>query len=208
MPKPYFLRRPAGLYVRFFVPTDLQAIIGSRYLVRPVRLSLGDAARLAVARTAVALSEAFDRMRRGASSMKDDLLSQALAALQGNEAQPYTIKVGGMELSADGAEDHTRLLEALKNLPLPSSTEVRKKAGSLFSERPAIHVREMKRVGRSATNIFDTEYSLGLFVALVGDKPVEDYKADDVRSFLEAIEHYPSNASKKAEFAGLAPTSP
>lgn len=55
----------------------------------------------------------------------------------------------------------------------------------------------MKRVGRSATNIFDTEYSLGLFVALVGDKPVEDYKADDVRSFLEAIEHYPSNASKR-----------
>ncbi|MEA0932754.1 site-specific integrase [Xanthomonas campestris] len=205
MPKPYFLRRPAGLHVRFFVPTDLQAIIGSRYLVRPVRLSLGDAARLAVARTAVALSEAFDRMRRGASSMKDDLLSQALAALQGNEAQPYTIKVGGMELSADGAEDHARLLEALKNLPLPSSTEVRKKAGPLFSERAAIHVREMKRVGRSATNIFDTEYSLGLFVALVGDKPVEDYKADDVRSFLEAIEHYPSNASKKAEFAGLTP---
>lgn len=137
--------------------------------------------------------------------MKDDLLSQALAALKGNEARPYTIKVGGMELSANGAEDHARLLEALKNLPLPSSTEVRKKDGPLFSERAAIHVREMKRVGRSATNIFDTEYSLGLFVALVGDKPVEDYKADDVRSFLEAIEHYPSNASKKAEFAGLAP---
>lgn len=33
--------------------------------------------------------------------MKDDLLSQALAALQGNEAQPYPIKVGGMELSAE-----------------------------------------------------------------------------------------------------------
>jgi len=56
--------------------------------------------------------------------MKDDLLSQALAALQGNEAQPYTIKVGGMELSADGAEAHARLLEALKNLPLPSSTDL------------------------------------------------------------------------------------
>ncbi|SBV50185.1 phage-related integrase [Xanthomonas bromi] len=55
-------------------------------------------------------------MRQGASSVKDDLLSQALAALQGNEASPYTIKVGGMELSADGAEDHARLLEALKNL--------------------------------------------------------------------------------------------
>ncbi len=58
--------------------------------------------------------------------MKDDLLSQALAALQGNEARPYTIKVGGVELSVNGPEDHARLLEALKNLPLPSSTEVAK----------------------------------------------------------------------------------
>jgi hypothetical protein len=74
---------------------------------------------------------------------------------------------------------------------------VTKRAGPLLSERAAIHVPEMKRVGRSATNIFDTEYSLGWFVALVGDKPVEDYKADDVRSFLEAIEQDPSNASKK-----------
>ncbi|CTP89703.1 hypothetical protein XTPLMG728_2318 [Xanthomonas translucens pv. poae] len=50
--------------------------------------------------------------------MKDDLLSQALAALRGNEARPYTIKVGGMELSANGAADHALLLDALKHLPL------------------------------------------------------------------------------------------
>lgn len=29
--------------------------------------------------------------------MRDDLLSQALAALQGSDASPYTIKVGGVE---------------------------------------------------------------------------------------------------------------
>lgn len=117
MPKPYFLRRPAGLYVRFFVPTDLRTLVGSRYLVRPVCLPMGDVARLAASRAAVALSQAFDRMRQDAS-MKDDLLSQALAALRGNEARPYTIKVGGMELSANGAADHALLLDALKHLPL------------------------------------------------------------------------------------------
>ncbi|EKQ64761.1 phage-related integrase, partial [Xanthomonas citri pv. malvacearum str. GSPB1386] len=189
--------------MRFFVPTDLQAIIGSRYFVRPVRLSLGDAARLAVARTAVALSEAFDQMRQGAG-MRDDLLSQALAALQGNEARPYTIKVGGVELSANGADDHARLLDALKHLPLQQLASV-KSAGPLLSERAAIHISEMRRVGRSAKNVLDTEHSLGLFVALVGDKPVEDYKTDDVRQFLDALEHYPSNATKKAVFAGLTP---
>ncbi|AOD15975.1 site-specific integrase [Xanthomonas fragariae] len=203
MPKPYFLRRPAGLYVRFFVPTDLQALIGSRYLVRPVRLALGDADRLAVARTAVALSEAFDRMRQDAS-MKDDLLSQALASLQRNEARPYTIKVGGVELSASGAEDHARLLDALKHLPLQQLASM-KNAGPLLSERATIHINEMRRVGRSAKNVLDTEHSLSLFLALVGDKPVEDYKTDDVRKFLDALEHYPSNATKKAVFGGLTP---
>jgi len=204
VPKPYFLRRPAGLYVRFFVPTDLRSLVGSRYLVRPVRLALGDAARLAVAQTAVALSEAFDRMRQDAN-MKDDLLSQALAALRGNEARPYTIKLGGMELSANGAEDHARLLETLKNLPLPSSTEVIKKTGPLFSERAAIHISEMRRVGRSAKKVLDTEHTLGLFLALVGDRAVENYKTDDVRKFLDVLEHYPSNATKKAVFDGLTP---
>lgn len=48
--------------------------------------------------------------------MKDDLLSQALATLRGNEARPYTIKVGAMELSANGAEDHALLLDTLKHL--------------------------------------------------------------------------------------------
>ncbi|KGR44229.1 hypothetical protein NX79_17570 [Xanthomonas vasicola] len=110
--------------MRFFVPTDVQALIGSRYLVRPVRLSLGDAARLAVARTAVALSEAFDQMRQGAG-MQDDLLSQALAALQGNEARPYTIKVGGVELSANRADDHARLLDAQKYLPFQQLASVK-----------------------------------------------------------------------------------
>lgn len=136
--------------------------------------------------------------------MKDDLLSQALAALQGNEARPYTIKVGGVELSANGADDHARLLDALKHLPLQQLASV-KSAGPLLSERATIHISEMRRVGRSAKNVLDTEHSLGLFVALVGDKPVEDYKTDDVRKFLDALEHYPSNATKKAVFAGLTP---
>lgn len=34
MPKPLFLARPSGLYARFFVPTDLQGRVGSRYVVR------------------------------------------------------------------------------------------------------------------------------------------------------------------------------
>jgi hypothetical protein len=33
MPKPLLLARPAGLYASFFVPTDLCAMVGTRYVV-------------------------------------------------------------------------------------------------------------------------------------------------------------------------------
>jgi hypothetical protein len=57
MPKPYFLPRPSGLYVRFRVPTDLCSAIGSRFILRSLRGLRGDAARLSAACLAVALSD-------------------------------------------------------------------------------------------------------------------------------------------------------
>jgi hypothetical protein len=45
MPKPLFLHRPAGLYVRFRVPADLLGVVGSRFLVRPLKMVKGDHAR-------------------------------------------------------------------------------------------------------------------------------------------------------------------
>ena len=65
MPKPLFLRRPSGLYARFLVPVDLRAEVGSRFLVRALPGLRGDAARLVAARLGLALSEAFDLLRRG-----------------------------------------------------------------------------------------------------------------------------------------------
>ena len=50
MPKPLLLARRSGLYARFFVPSDLQGLVGSRYLVRPLYASAGDGARLVAAR--------------------------------------------------------------------------------------------------------------------------------------------------------------
>jgi hypothetical protein len=67
MPRPLLLHRPAGLYVRFRVPSDLRELVGSRFLVRPLRQPVGQAARLAAAVLDMALSAAFGRMRRGNS---------------------------------------------------------------------------------------------------------------------------------------------
>jgi hypothetical protein len=65
VPKPLFLHRPAGLYVRFRVPADLLGVVGSRFLVRPLKMVKGDRARLVAECMAVALSEAFGRLRQG-----------------------------------------------------------------------------------------------------------------------------------------------
>ncbi|MCW1977080.1 hypothetical protein FHY33_001186 [Xanthomonas arboricola] len=52
--------------------------------------------------------------------MRDDLLSQALAALQGSDASPYTIKVGGVERRPPPILSSTPSLES-NSLPEVSS---------------------------------------------------------------------------------------
>ncbi|WP_338333987.1 DUF6538 domain-containing protein, partial [Xanthomonas citri] len=74
LPKPLMMSRSAGLYARFFVPTDLRASIGSRYLVRSLGNRRGDQARLAAATMGMALSMAFDAMRKGMTVDLDELL--------------------------------------------------------------------------------------------------------------------------------------
>jgi hypothetical protein len=76
MPRPLLLDRPSGLYVRFRVPTDLRARVGSRFLVRPLRQARGETARLAAAVLDMALSDAFRRMRRGSVMVDINTLLQ------------------------------------------------------------------------------------------------------------------------------------
>jgi len=91
VPKPLLLHRPAGLYVRFRVPTDLRDRVGSRFLVRPLRQAPGEAARLAAALLDMALSNAFRSMRQGGGVVDiDKLLKDAENAFQ--------LTIGGVRL--------------------------------------------------------------------------------------------------------------
>jgi transposase InsO family protein len=76
MPKPLLLARRSGLYARFFIPSDLQGHVGSRYLVRPLYAPAGDGARLVAARLGPALSQAFDAMRKGIAVDLEQLLKR------------------------------------------------------------------------------------------------------------------------------------
>ncbi len=217
MPKPYLLRRSSGVYARFFVPTPLQPLVGSRYLLRPLYLPMGDAARLVAAQMAMALSQAFDTMRGGVNVD----LEEVLRSIRENGHRDLTIKgvtlpngVSIAEAEINTPQDEAMLLRVLEDLakkdPLQaamlgiSPTSIAR-PGPLLSERITVYLGDMRRAERSAKNVLDTEHSLGLFLALGQDKPIEQVTATDVRSFLDALEVYPSNASKKKEFAGLAP---
>lgn len=71
MPKPFFLARPFGLFVRVRVSEDLRAPIGRRFVVRRLYTVAPDQARLAAARMGAALSDAFARIRAGAMAHID-----------------------------------------------------------------------------------------------------------------------------------------
>ncbi|MGF6709502.1 hypothetical protein QFZ41_000466 [Luteibacter sp. W1I16] len=63
MPKPYFIPRPSGLYVRFLVPGHARSTWGSRFILRSLGARRGDEARLAAARLGYALNQFFSGLR-------------------------------------------------------------------------------------------------------------------------------------------------
>lgn len=95
MPKPFFLQRSCGLYVRFLVPAKLRACIGSRFLIRPLYLPPGDLARLAAARIGVALSSVFKNIRTGEVVDKKELDELLRKAARG---ELFDLPLEGVEL--------------------------------------------------------------------------------------------------------------
>ncbi|KAF1003706.1 MAG: hypothetical protein GAK28_04473 [Luteibacter sp.] len=63
MPKPFLLRRPSGLYARYWVPLALREVVGSKTIVRSLGSLRGDAARLEAARLGYALTHRLAEMK-------------------------------------------------------------------------------------------------------------------------------------------------
>lgn len=123
MPKPLFLARSAGLFVRFLVPADLREQVGSRFLVRSLRGRRGDDARLVASVLAVALSEAFAAMRRGCALVDiKKLLDDAQRAAEDGTNRTWTasgVQIGRVNLGdvqVSGAEDTRDFVNAVQAL--------------------------------------------------------------------------------------------
>ena len=223
MPKPFLVQRKSGVYARFLIPLDLRPLIGSQYLVRPLRSQGGDHARLVAAQMAHRLSAAFDAYR--GSSMSDEELKAMLSglnALNSGKADKYKLKIGDFEIEVNGPEDHEMAKDMAKEiLPLviharalagnvqeigrvaPDSMPIANPRGPSLSSRISAYIQDLKNAKTSVGNILDTRNTLEIFIELIGDRPVDGITNDHIRDFQTALNDWPSNARKKQEFKDL-----
>lgn len=213
------MTRRSGLYARYFVPVVLQPTLGSRYLVMSLLGERRDAARFTAARIGYVLSRLFEWMRKNPVADPKDLLSKAMdAARQGR--QLIIDLPDGTRITTDGsAADY----EAAQRI-MGERERIRVEAGTAFEANPnrspasasdtpdhmlsaciPKFIEYMRGQGIGEKNLATTENVLRLFTALTGDKQLRAVSADDIESFLAALQVYPANASKKKQYDGLAP---
>jgi integrase len=216
VPKPLLLARPSGLYVRFLVPADLRRTVGARFIVRPLHLPRGDAARLVAARLGLALSGAFDALRGGRSVDINEILRRARAG----GIKELTIKglklPNGISIEAaevNNLQDEEMLQRLLAQLaetdpltaaahgyvePAPAAPK-----GPLLGKAVGDHLADLERARLAPKTLMESRHTLRLFLEVVGeDVPVSEISQDHVRDFFEVVRWWPANATKRAEYKG------
>jgi len=160
----------------------------------------------------MALSVAFSGMRAGA--VVD--VKKLLADVQAGRTTVQDFRVGEVRF-----RDGTVLRDVVLDTP-KDRADLKEMAaehgGFLRDERqedeelPArplalaitVHIDDLRRAKRAAKTILESEHSLRIFKGVVGEsKPVNKITDDDCRAFLDAVEFWPKNASRRPEFDGL-----
>ncbi|MEX1826916.1 hypothetical protein [Luteibacter sp. CQ10] len=114
---------------------------------------------------------------------------------------------GGLSISADGAEDHARAMEALAAmqrlasappsvLVAPAPPMAPAKPTLLLSAAVELFLKQFGQKQRAESNVLDTGHTLKVLVGVVGDKPLAEVDAQDMDAFFDAIGHLPPNATK------------
>lgn len=228
MPKPFLLARPAGLYARFFVPTDLRALVGKRYVVRSLGVCRGDQARLIAAMMGMALCSAFDAMREGMTVDLDELLKKVRSgAIKELTLSDVTLPDGTriaqaqLDTPADAVMfgalmDRSRQAEPVEvtservakrrdQLREASQRIARHSPGALMlSKATADHLGDLARARLHQKTVLESRHTLRLFAGIIGeDVPVAALTQDHVRAFFEGVRHWPSNATKRPDYRDL-----
>ena len=212
LPKPYFLARPSGLYVRYQIPKPIRLMLGSRFVIRSLQGLRSDQARLAAAQGAVALSDLFCLFRKGEVSIED--LKKGLRNFEIASMQVGSTQLAGIKVKDDA--DALRFQKFVINLEKAQSQGIEKHLaqmmapklpeapkGPMLSQCRDDYLSDMKRAERANKNGLDTVHAMKLFLEIVGDMPLASVNTGHVRKFLEAIEVLPSGASKSKELRDL-----
>ncbi|MBV6784526.1 site-specific integrase [Xanthomonas campestris pv. uppalii] len=228
LPKPLMISRSAGLYARFFVPTDLRALIGSRYLVRSLGNRRGDHARLAAATMGMALSMAFDAMRKGMTVDLDELLRKVRSGdiqelILKDVTLPDGTRIAQAQLDnpADAAmfgdlmersrrvepaeETSARVAKRREQLRSASQDLANQAPNALMlSKAMADHLRDLAGARLHQKTVLESRHTLRLFAGIIGmDVPVASLTQDHVRAFFEGVRYWPSNATKRPLYRDL-----
>lgn len=225
MPKPYFLTRDSGLYVRFRVPDDVRSQVRSRFLVRSLGGLRGDDARLSAACWGVALSKVFDHLRTGCAMSETDikkLIDSAQRALVDGSAKEWTatnVRIGAVEFGtvttkgrAD-TQDFIATIKAAADLspavqapvePTPVVPAVPAPPPSPpLSQAIATHLADLEAAKRDPKTVLESRHSLRILLGVIGDVPSATLNQDHARAFFDAVRHWPSNATKRPEYRDL-----
>lgn len=228
LPKPLLISRSAGLYARFFVPTDLRALIGSRYLVRSLGNRRGDHARLVAAMMGMALCSAFDAMRKGMTVDLDELLEKVRSgAIKELTLSDVTLPDGTriaqaqLDTPADAAMfadlmDRSRQVEPSEVTSARVAKrrdQMRSASQSISSHAPnalmlskamADHLSDLTGARLHQKTVLESRHTLRLFAGIIGeDVPVASLTQDHVRAFFEGVRYWPSNATKRPAYRDL-----
>lgn len=210
---PYLLRRSSGFYVRFYIPKNLQPMLGSRFIVRALGTADPVIARYLAAVLAIRLSSLFSQIKQGCRVDIDEILKNAFNNPNGRRPQEWIAdriqtRSGTIleNVRVDSPADAVALArfvnetDSIEEIGRFQSDDSQTQANSgpvyMLADRVDAFLIGFAQSGISTGNLMDTTYSLHLFVTFTGNKPLREINGDDCRAFVAKMERYPLNASK------------
>ncbi|UYK71787.1 site-specific integrase [Xanthomonas sacchari] len=111
----------------------------------------------------------------------------------------------------DAAKNLDRTLRTLLKFSLKHghaltthSQELAEKGKVLFlSDEISKYLLSMEANCEDPTNISTTKHALHLLIGVIGDKAIAEIDQDDITTFKDALQWWPSNATRKADYQGL-----
>lgn len=135
----------------------------------------------------------------------DDLVAAAIESLIGRRLKGY-------EASAEGLTGYLMSTSAPGTVPpgepqpppAPASVAPARSSMPLFSTvaRQYIEMRE-DADGENHPDIKYLNLRMKTFVELIGDKPVDTYTPKDLQDYVNIMQFWPANTTKRAQFDGL-----